>query len=546
MPPTQDARNGKFVAAFARSKEYGIDPVSLPVMRTVSADELKARIFKSRALLESALPFVDHLYRTVESDCIVTISDADGILLATRGERLPDKLLHHHTTPGVCWTERVFGANALGTALEEDRAVHMVGAEHYIADLHGMSCAATPLHDESGKIVGALAIAGYIQVHSPYMLGTVLSIGHAIEKAMMLRSEHYRTLLLQEKIVETSKNPILIADVAGKILHINDAACSLYGCAGIGTLEDIFDDKSVAMVALRERRDIIDFFAKMEHPHSGEEHHVFWDAHWVEDPMNKQNTLLLVGRDMTRYVRLEKTIQQSERLSTMGKFSAQIAHEIRNPVAVIKLAMQLMLGKEEFSPQSKKKGEMILTELRRIEDLVNHFLDISKPQTPQFQNCNIVELLSGTTNLMHSVLLGANLRLIEEFEDVGIVEADCDQLHQVFLNLLRNSIDATPEGGQIKVMVKRDEEDPDFVVIQVSDTGQGIPEDRLADIFEPFYTTKSKGTGLGLSNSKAIITAHGGEMMVESSVDRGTTISIWLPMRQSLGRESMGETTGNE
>ncbi|MGZ4105930.1 MAG: ATP-binding protein [Tumebacillaceae bacterium] len=527
---SQQPSKHKFAAAFARAAQYGVDPNKLPSFPPVSAEELTKRIFQSRELLESALPFVDHLYRTVESECIVAICDADGILLASRGERLPDKLLHQHTTPGICWTERTFGANAMGTALAEDRAVHMVGEEHYLTDLYGMSCAATPLHDESGKIVGALAIAGYITEHSPYMLGTVLSIGHAIEKAMILRSEHYRTLLMQEKLVETSNNLILMAARDGRLLHINDAALQLLGSGSAEHLTELFEERSVATVALTERRDLVDFYSKIKHSHTGEEHHIFWDAHWVEAPLSKQSTLLLVGRDMTRYLRLERTNKQSERLSTMGKFAAQIAHEIRNPVAVIKLAMQLMLNQEEFSDKSVKKGEMILSELRRIEDLVNHFLQISKPQTPQLGDCNIIKLLSDTTSLMQSVFLEANLRLVEHYEDVGVITADCDQLHQVFLNLLRNSIDATPAGGSVEVVVKRDEEDPSFILIGVSDTGQGIPEDHLADIFEPFYTTKSKGTGLGLSNAKSIIEAHGGDMEVESSVDRGTMVWIWLPV----------------
>jgi two-component system, sporulation sensor kinase E len=520
----------KFAAAYDRVAQYGVDPNRLPSFPPVSAVELKMRIMQSRELLESALPFVDHLYNTVESECVVAICDADGILLVTRGERLPDRLLQQHTTPGICWTEHTFGVNALGTALAEDHAVHIVGEEHYLVDLNGMSCAATPLHDESGKIVGALAIAGYMTEHSPYMLGTVLSIGHAIEKAMMLKSEHYRTLLMQKKIVETSNNLIVIADREGAILHINDLAQQLLVPVEAQYLSDVFDDKSVATVALTERRDIVDFYGTMKHQHTGAEHHIFWDAHWVEAPLSNQSTLLLVGRDMTRYVRLERTTKQAERLSTMGKFAAQIAHEIRNPVAVIKLAMQLMLNQEEFSEKSQKKGEMILSELRRIEDLVNHFLQISKPQTPQIGNCNIVKLLSDTTSLMQSVFLEANLRLIEEYEDVGVIRADCDQLHQVFLNLLRNSIDATPAGGSVKVVVKRDEEEQDLIVIQVIDTGHGIPEDCLADVFEAFYTTKSKGTGLGLSNAKSIIEAHGGDMEVESSIDDGTRISIWLPV----------------
>src|SRR6185312_1053613 len=128
----------------------------------------------------------------------------------------------------------------------------------------------------------------------------------------------------------------------------------------------------------------------------------------------------------------------------------------------------------------------------RIEDLVNHFLNISKPQMPNMGECSIVGLLQDTCHLMQSVFVQANLRLVEHYDSIEPIRADSDQLHQVFLNLLRNAIDATPPGGQVEVTVKRDPEDPDFALVRFSDNGQGIPEDRLADIFEPFYTTKSR------------------------------------------------------
>ncbi|PWK07465.1 ATP-binding protein [Tumebacillus permanentifrigoris] len=525
-------QSSSFDHAWARSRSYGIDPHVLPSVTPVTGTELQARIMANSRLLESALHYVDHLYRTVESECIVAICDADGILLATRGERLPDELLKQHTTLGMCWSERVFGANAIGTALEENRPLQMVGEDHFLQGLHGMSCAAAPLHDENGQIVGALAIAAYKTEHSPYMLGTVLSIGHAIETAMVLKSEHYRTLLLQQKLTETSNHLILITDRDGHILHRNRSAEDLVPARGASTLQDIFSEKSAPLVALLEQRDLTDFHEKLPNPRTGVECHLFWDARWVIDPLDHQSRLLLVGRDMTRYVQLERNMRHSERLSTMGMFSAQIAHEIRNPVAVIKLAMQLMLGQEEFSEKSEKKGKMILNEIRRIEDLVNHFLNISRPQTPNFENCEIVELLQGTCNLMQGVFREANLRLVEHYQEVGSIRADCDQVHQVILNLLGNAIDATPAGGRVELTVQRDAEEPEFVRIEVRDTGQGIPEDSLQDIFEPFYTTKSKGTGLGLHNAKSIIEAHGGDMEIASEVDRGTTFTIWLPVTQ--------------
>lgn len=521
---------GQFAQAWARSVRYGVDSTTIPPAMPIKVDELQRRLFANRRLLESAIPFIDHFYRTVESECIVALCDADGILLAARGERLPDELLMQHTTPGVSWHERVFGANALGTTLAEDRPVHMVGEDHFIRGFHGMSCAATPVHDPSGKLVGGLAIAAFKTEHSPYMLGTVMSIGHAIEQAMVLRTEHYRTLLLKQKIIETTRNPILITDKYGLLLHMNDSARDLYGMEQAVHLKDIFPEKSVAFVALNQKRDVIDFLQAMTPSGCSDEQHISWDARWVDDPTNNQSKLLLCGRDMTKYVRLERTMKQAERLSTMGKFAAQIAHEIRNPVAVIKLAMQLMLTQEEFSEKSEKKGKMILAELRRIEELVNHFLQISKPQHPQIGECDIVQLLGDMCSLMQGVFLQGNVQLVESYEFEGTMFVDCDQLHQVFLNLLNNSIDAMPDGGQIEVVVKRDEEEPDFVSIRISDTGQGIPEDRLQDIFEPFYTTKSKGTGLGLNNAKQIIEAHGGDMEVESTLDHGTIISIWLPI----------------
>ena len=147
---------------------------------------------------------------------------------------------------------------------------------------------------------------------------------------------------------------------------------------------------------------------------------------------------------------------------------------------------------------------------------------------PTFVSVSTPELLNSTLKLARNEMEFNNIRLnyFPETSDIKI-EGDFSQLQQVFLNLVINAIQAMPQGGTLGIQVKAD--DPDFVRIEVNDTGVGIPQSVIKQIFDPFFTTKEKGTGLGLSTSYSIVKKHGGKILVKSQINQGTTFSVFIP-----------------
>jgi two-component system, sporulation sensor kinase E len=516
--------------AWQRSQQYGVARDKLKPLQTISSEDLNLRKRKRKLLLDVSKPFIDHLFKTVEGEFVVVIADEDAVLLMVRGDRLPLDLVDYHITEGVVWTEREFGANALGTALYLNRPIHMVGEDHYCQAFHGMTCAGIPIHDGTGVTIGALAIATYRKEHSPYLLGMVMSTAFAIEQAMRLQSENDFIHLLYERIVHTTNDLMLLVNEDGTLRLANQATNQLFGLSQDHDIRNLFADHSALSISLRTKQQLTDVLEEMViHDQT---YYISWDTYWIEYPMVRDSLLLLVGRDMTKVVQMQRSVKQLERLSTMGKFAAQMAHEIRNPIATIQLAVQLLQKQGVFQGGTEKKADLILSELRRIGSLTDHFLMISKPPKPQLRTYSVQNLLADTCELMNGRFIQSRIKLEQKYDqELPLQWIDPDQIQQVFINLLTNAIDATPEGGHIEVTLSY--HDPDCYEIVVKDTGHGIPKENLQDIFEAFYTTKSKGIGLGLSNSKAIIEAHGGHMTVESVDGQGTAVQIQLPILTS-------------
>ncbi|QOR68881.1 PAS domain-containing protein [Cytobacillus suaedae] len=237
--------------------------------------------------------------------------------------------------------------------------------------------------------------------------------------------------------------------------------------------------------------------------------------------------LVTIGRDITQLKNAETMLLQKEKLSVVGELAAGIAHEIRNPLTSIKGFVQLM---KESDQTSTNRYDIILSELDRINQIVGELLVLSKPQSVIHKPFNINDMIKYVVNLTsHEALMyNVQLEVREKVQDTYI-NGDINQLIQVFINILKNSIDAMPKGGTILfTAVKMDGK----VEFRIEDTGVGIPEERLERIGEPFFTLKEKGMGLGLTVSNKIIHEHKGSMDIESEVGKGTTVIVKIPVYQ--------------
>lgn len=243
-----------------------------------------------------------------------------------------------------------------------------------------------------------------------------------------------------------------------------------------------------------------------------------------------KKVILSVFKDITdKKVETEGLLQKSEKLALVGQMAAGIAHEIRNPLTSIKGFLQLF--------KAKYKGEeehfnLVLSELERINLIVGEFLVLAKPTAVIFKEKDINRLIKDVVTLINTQAILCNVQIDIDYEsDIPPIFCEENQLKQVFINILKNSIEAMPDGGIIDVKINAKENDK--VSIRIIDQGIGISEDRIPTLGEPFYTTKERGTGLGLMTSYAIIDRHDGELNISSKLNEGTTVEVILPISSS-------------
>lgn len=229
-----------------------------------------------------------------------------------------------------------------------------------------------------------------------------------------------------------------------------------------------------------------------------------------------------VIRDMTERKRSEDIIRRAEKLSIVGELAAGIAHEIRNPLTALKGFLQLL--------KSKKTSyvDIMLVEIERINQIVNEFMSMAKPHADRFVETDLQELIDNVIFMLQPQALLYNVQVkFNLYTIYSRIFCEPNQLKQVFINLLKNSIEAMPSGGTISVVV--DVADKSNLRIVFSDEGPGISEDQIPNLGKPFYTTKEKGTGLGLMVCFKIIEAHRGNIVIQSVLGKGTTMVITLP-----------------
>jgi len=243
--------------------------------------------------------------------------------------------------------------------------------------------------------------------------------------------------------------------------------------------------------------------------------------------------LIHVIRDITEKKQVEEALQRTEQLKLVGEWAAELAHEIKNPLAGIKGSVEVLLQEPNIAEEDRSLIKKAVEEIRRIELLIKSLLSFAKPPQLQLLQTDINDLLDKTISfsLKHPTLTQNSslpLNVVREFDrDLPQTMTDPMQLQQVFLNLMFNAIEAMPDGG---ILVVKTSYDPGMnsINIAIADTGQGIEESMLSQIFEPFFTTKRKGSGLGLAVTRRLVEEHGGDIYVESNPDKGTVFNISL------------------
>jgi two-component system sensor histidine kinase HydH len=239
---------------------------------------------------------------------------------------------------------------------------------------------------------------------------------------------------------------------------------------------------------------------------------------------------IILFRDLTEVRNLKGEIERNQRLASLGRLAAGVAHEIRNPLSSIKGFATYFRERYKDVPEDQRTAEIMVQEVDRLNRVIGQLLEFARPMTVQKRSTSLQAVIQHSLKMMEREAEGRNIRIVTTLSPgIGEVPIDPDRINQVLLNLYLNAIEAMEGGGVLSVDLSRDQ-DPRSVKIAVSDTGTGISKDDLGHIFDPYFTTKQSGTGLGLAIVHNILEAHQGELKVESEEGRGTTVTIRFPV----------------
>jgi signal transduction histidine kinase len=235
-----------------------------------------------------------------------------------------------------------------------------------------------------------------------------------------------------------------------------------------------------------------------------------------------------------KLVESQALVERHEKLASLGLLAAGVAHEIRNPLTAIKAA--LFIQQKKFRPGSPERDdiEVVEREILRLERIVNEFLLFARPADPELVTIPADQPLAEVQALLTAQLAEDGIRLVREAGAPMRVKVDPGQLKQALINLVQNAADSMDGGGTITLRARQDRKqlangEADVVVLEVADTGKGIPPEVEARLFDPFFTTKDSGTGLGLSIAARMVENQGGSLQYQTQVNRGTTFGIVLP-----------------
>jgi len=393
---------------------------------------------------------------------------------------------------------------------------------------------------------------------TPILLrGTIqgaMVIGRDVTEEKRLERDIHDLESFNESIIQSMESGLLTLDLKGRITSLNQAGekileWSAREIAG-KTLFSVFLEEE-ARILLSDSAGVAPLTLNQEARltvKSGRQIFVgFNKTDWI-DTTGEKVGMLISFREITQLKQMQSEVLRMDRLASLGVLASGIAHEIKNPLAGIKMMAQACEEEMDASDPRKEYLTRIVRQVNRLDDLLKTFFTFAKPRKPDRSLHALGDILEDVLQLIEKKLSYQDITLSLSIPDtLPRIPVDSQQMQQVFLNLMLNAIDALPQGGDLSVWAARDSVDDEerpalltdrtgsnFIRVAVSDTGPGIPGEILNHVFDPFFTTKSDGMGLGLSIVYRIIQEHQGEIRVTSESGKGTTFHIWLPSGESV------------
>jgi len=240
----------------------------------------------------------------------------------------------------------------------------------------------------------------------------------------------------------------------------------------------------------------------------------------------------IIHQRAMEHLKLKEKLQRAEHMSSIGEMVAGISHEIRNPLGIIQSSAELLKKKVTTVDASNGIPDIIVEEAGRLNSIITDFLNFARPQMPNLITCRVEEIVDKNLAFLSSQIDENGYHVQKDYgPDLPAITADADMLYQAFLNIMINAMQAMPNGGTINVRIALENEG---ILISFADEGEGIPEELLEKIWDPFFTTKEQGTGLGLGIVKNIVQAHDGEIEIENEPSHGSQIIVRLPVQRGV------------
>jgi len=393
------------------------------------------------------------------------------------------------------------------------------------------------------------------------------------EEALRESEERFRT------IFETAQDSIFIKDRALRYTQVNPALERLFGLPAsrlVGrTDEDIFGKEAAAHI--REMDTCVLCGEVVEEEDTRPVEGVPTTFQVIKVPMRDSSSEVIglcgIARDITERKRAEEALREyserleemverrtqelreaqeelirNERLAVLGQLADGVAHELRNPLGAISNATYFLnMVLEEPSPEVKEALEILSKEVGTSEKVISSLIDVARTKPPTRREVDLNDVLRWT---LSRIAVPENVEVVRQLDEtLPTIQADPDQLIQIFGNTILNGIQAMTEGGRLVVRTLTSSDfgelsravepskalSPEWVAVSFTDTGVGISEENLERLFESFFTTKAKGIGLGLTLAKTLVEGHGGSIEVESEVGKGSTFTIKLPLAETKG-----------
>lgn len=378
-------------------------------------------------------------------------------------------------------------------------------------------------------------VGAYQPEHENLLRGIVGHMAIAIERTRLMDELREKTEYL-ENILQNSAEAIIVTDVQGRIQTWNEGASRIFGYEAseiVGRNEAILlppklrggpEGGNLRDTGHQERFAYLD--AGERRTKDGRSILVSGTCTLLRDKKGRVIGRSCILRDVTEVKRLQEELIRAQSLAAVGELAATVAHEVKNPLAGISGAVQVL---RDLMPAGDPKQEVvaeILAQIRRLDGIVRDLLVFARPATPIRQTMEVGESLTRSWALLVPQAEATGVKFTLEGADGIRVSADPQLLQQVWINLFQNAIEAMPKGGTLRVTVTAGPP----VRIEIRDTGVGLDPAYAGNIFKPFFSTKARGTGLGLAISRKIVEAHGGTIRLKSTPGQGTQVTVEIPV----------------